>query len=65
MLDEAANEVLSSMDFPRAHREQIASTSPLGPLDAKIKRRTDVVGIFPTTRDRKARWSVAAVTQLE
>ncbi len=47
MLDEAENEVLAFMDFPRAHRKQIASTNPLERLNAEIKRRTDVVGIFP------------------
>ena len=47
MLDDAENEVLSFMDFPRAHRKQIASTNPLERLNAEIKRRTDVVGIFP------------------
>jgi putative transposase len=47
MLDAAENEVLSFMDFPRAHRKQIASTNPLERLNAEIKRRTDVVGIFP------------------
>jgi putative transposase len=46
-LDEAENEVLAFMDFPRAHRKQIASTNPLERLNAEIKRRTDVVGIFP------------------
>ena len=47
MLEEAENEVLAFMDFPRAHRKQIASTNPLERLNAEIKRRTDVVGIFP------------------
>jgi putative transposase len=47
MLDQAENEVLAFMDFPRAHRKQIASTNPLERLNAEIKRRTDVVGIFP------------------
>jgi putative transposase len=47
MLDESENEVLAFMDFPRAHRKQIASTNPLERLNAEIKRRTDVVGIFP------------------
>ncbi len=35
------------MDFLKAHRKQIASTKPLEPINAEIKRRTDVVGIFP------------------
>jgi putative transposase len=47
MLDEAENDMLAFMDFPRAHRKQIASTNPLERLNAEIKRRTDVVGIFP------------------
>lgn len=47
MLNGAENEVLAFMDFPKAHRTQIASTNPLERLNAEIKRRTDVVGIFP------------------
>jgi putative transposase len=47
LLDNAENDVLAFMDFPRAHRKQIASTNPLERLNAEIKRRTDVVGIFP------------------
>jgi putative transposase len=35
------------MDFPKAHRKQIASTNPLERVNAEIKCRTDVVGIFP------------------
>jgi putative transposase len=39
--------VLAFMEFPRAHRKQVASTNPLERLNAEIKQRTDVVGIFP------------------
>ena len=47
MLEDAKSEVLAFMDFPKAHRAQIASTNPLERVNAEIKRRTDVVGIFP------------------
>src|SRR3984957_16827639 len=46
-LDEAENDVLAFTSFPRAHRKQLASTNPLERLNAEVKRRTDVVGIFP------------------
>jgi putative transposase len=46
-LDEAENDVLAFTTFPRAHRKQLASTNPLERLNAEVKRRTDVVGIFP------------------
>lgn len=48
MLDEAEHDVLAFMDFPKAHRRQIASTNLLERLNAEVKRRTDVVGIFPS-----------------
>jgi len=47
MLDDAEHDVLAYMQFPKAHRVQIASTNPLERLNAEIKRRTNVVGIFP------------------
>jgi len=47
LMDEAETDVLAFMTFPKAHRLQIHSTNPLERLNAEIKRRTDVVGIFP------------------
>ena len=46
-MDGAEHEVLAYMDFPKAHWLQIHSTNPLERLNAEIKRRTNVVGIFP------------------
>ena len=47
MMDDAEPDVLALQSFPKAHWAQIASTNPLERLNAEIKRRTDVVGIFP------------------
>ena len=41
------DDVLAYMDFPREHWTQIASTNPLERVNREIKRRTDVIGIFP------------------
>lgn len=50
LMDSAEHEVLAYMEFPRAHWLQIHSTNPLERLNAEIKRRTNVVGIFPNDR---------------
>ena len=47
LMDGAEADVLAFMPFPKAHRTQIHSTNPLERFNAEIKRRTDVVGIFP------------------
>lgn len=47
MMDDAEHDVLAFMVFPKAHRTQIHSTNPLERLNAEVKRRTNVIGIFP------------------
>ena len=44
------DDVLAYMDFPREHWAQIASTNPIERLNGEVKRRSDVVGIFPNDR---------------
>jgi putative transposase len=47
LMDEAEEEVLAFMGFPREHWPQLSSTNPLERLNKEIKRRAYVVGIFP------------------
>jgi len=46
-IDEGETDVLSYLDFPEQHRSKLHSTNPLERLNKEVKRRADVVGIFP------------------
>jgi putative transposase len=47
IMDEAEHDVLAYMTFPKEHRAKLHSTNPIERLNGEIKRRTEVVGIFP------------------
>ncbi len=46
-IDDSETDVLAHMDFPTQHRTRIHSTNSLERLNKEVKRRADVVGIFP------------------
>jgi putative transposase len=47
LVAEAENDILAYMNFPEEHWTRIYSTNPLERLNKEVKRRTNVVGIFP------------------
>ena len=47
LMDEAEHDVLAYMAFPKEHWSQLHSTNPIERLNREVKRRTNVVAIFP------------------
>jgi putative transposase len=57
LMDHAEPDVLAYMSFPPQHRVKLHSTNPLERLNGEIKRRTEVVGIFPTKPPSHDSWA--------
>ena len=47
IMDDAGQDVLAYMTFPKEHRAKRHSINPIERTNGKIKRRTEVIGIFP------------------
>jgi putative transposase len=63
-IDDSETDVLSYLDFPEQHRRpKLHSTNPLERSNKEVKRRADVVGIFPNEGSIKPDWRGVAGTE--
>jgi len=58
LMDDAEDDVLAHMSFPKEHRSKIYSTNPLERLNGETKRRTDVVETSFPLKPLSIGWSV-------
>ena len=59
LMDDSEHDVLAYMAFPTLHRTKLHSTNPLERLNKEVKRRADVVGIFPNEASISSPYDVA------
>ena len=57
--EEAADDILAFMHFPEEHRKRLASNNLLERLNREVRRRTDVVQVFPN--EEALLWLVGAL----
>ncbi len=51
LMDEAQHDILAHSTFPKEHCTKLHSINPIQRLHPEIKRRADIVGIFPNKDD--------------